>query len=261
MIAAGAEANVLQLHHDLPVDADAWDVDEGTFDRATELTGGIESLNVVEHGPVRAAARLVRRFGHSRLTQEIRLLAGSRRVDFVTEVDWGERHKFLKVAFPVAVRSQFASFEVQFGYVQRPTHANTSWDAARFEVAAQRWADLSEPGFGVALLNDCKHGYDVRGNVLRLSLLRGPTWPDPTADAGRHHFSYASSRTAASGRRALRPTREPCRWSRRPRHSTFRSEPCRSIAPTVTKAHPRRAAGSSPPPPHSSACRAPCFRA
>jgi len=191
VIAAGARANVLQLHHDLPVDADAWDVDEGTFDRATELTGGLESLEVVEHGPVRVAARLVRRFGHSRLTQEIRLLAGSRRVDFVTEVDWGERHKFLKVAFPVAVRSQFASFEVQFGYVQRPTHANTTWDAARFEVAAQRWADLSEPGFGVALLNDCKHGYDVRGNVLRLSLLRGPTWPDPTADTGVHSFSYS----------------------------------------------------------------------
>jgi alpha-mannosidase len=191
VVPAGARANVLQLHQDLPVDADAWDVDEGTFDRAVELTDGLESLEVLEHGPVRASARLVRSFGQSRLTQEIRLTAGSRRVEFVTEVDWAERHKFLKVAFPLAVRSQIASFEVQFGYVQRPTHANTTWDAARFEVAAQRWADLSEPGFGVALLNDCKHGYDVRGNVLRLSLLRGPTWPDPTADAGFHRFSYA----------------------------------------------------------------------
>ncbi|MGH9300243.1 MAG: glycoside hydrolase family 38 C-terminal domain-containing protein, partial [Acidimicrobiales bacterium] len=84
-----------------------------------------------------------------------------------------------------------ATFEVQFGHVERPTHANTSWDAAKFEVPAQRWADLSEPGFGVALLNDCKHGYDVRSNVMRLSLLRGPTWPDPRADLGRHRFSYA----------------------------------------------------------------------
>ncbi len=191
VVTPGARANVLQLHNDLPVDADAWDVDEGTFDRATELTDDPDSLELVEHGPVRVSARLVRSFGRSRLTQEIRLVAGSRRVEFVTEVDWGERHKFLKAAFPVAIRSQFASFEVQFGHVQRPTHANTSWDAARFEVAAQRWADLSEPGFGVALLNDCKHGYDVRGNVIRLSLLRGPTWPDPTADAGLHHFSYA----------------------------------------------------------------------
>jgi len=189
-MAAGASGNVFQLHLDLPNDADAWDVDQGTFDRATELRD-VDSIEILERGPVRVSVRVVRSFSKSRISQEIRLVAGKDRLEFVTDVDWGERHRFLKVAFPVAVRSSVASYEVQFGYLQRPTHANTTWDAARFEVPAQRWADLSEPGFGVALLNDCKYGYDIRGSVMRLSLLRAPTWPDPAADAGPHRFSYA----------------------------------------------------------------------
>jgi alpha-mannosidase len=190
LITPGLQGNVLQLHHDLPNDADAWDVDQGTFARAVELRAA-ESIEVVEDGPVRVAVRVVHRFGSSRLSQDIRLTAGGRRLEFATEVEWEERHRFLKVAFPLAVRAPSASYEVQFGYVQRPTHANTSWDAARFEVPAQRWADLSEPGCGAALLNDCKYGYDIRGSVMRLSLLRGPTWPDPDADKGSHRFAYA----------------------------------------------------------------------
>jgi len=91
----------------------------------------------------------------------------------------------------VEVRSPRATYEIQYGQVERPTHTNTSWDLARFEVCAQRWADLSEPGYGVALLNDCKYGYDIQGNVMRLSLLRAPGWPDPQADRGTHHFTYA----------------------------------------------------------------------
>jgi len=190
LIAEGAQANVFQLHYDLPNDTDAWDVDQGSFARASELRDA-ESAEIVESGPVRVALRVVHRFGSSLLTQEIRLVAGSQRLEFSTEVEWAERHRFLKVAFPLSVRAPAASFEVQFGYVARPTHANTSWDAARFEVPAQRWADLSEPGCGMALINDCKYGYDVRGSVMRLSLLRGPTWPDPEADQGTHRFSYA----------------------------------------------------------------------
>ena len=121
----------------------------------------------------------------------MRLASGSRRLDFDTEVDWHEHHKFLKVAFPVDVHAARATYEIQYGHLERPTHANTSWDVARFEVCAHRWADLSEPGYGVALLNDCKYGYDIRGNVMRLSLLRGPGWPDPESDQGAHRFSYA----------------------------------------------------------------------
>jgi alpha-mannosidase len=106
-------------------------------------------------------------------------------------VDWQEEHKLLKVAFPVAVRSPRATYEIQFGHVERTTHTNTSWDQARFEVCAHRWADLGEAAYGVALLNDCKYGYDIRGSVMRLSLLRAPTHPDPTADRGGHRFTYA----------------------------------------------------------------------
>jgi alpha-mannosidase len=117
--------------------------------------------------------------------------AGSRVLRFETEVDWQEQHKFLKVGFPVDVRSARATYEIQFGHVERSTHANTSWDQARFEVCAHRWADLGEPGYGVALLNDCKYGYDILGSVMRLSLLRSPTHPDPSADRGKHRFTYA----------------------------------------------------------------------
>ncbi len=144
----------------------------------------------MEQGPLRAGIRVNRRFGDSFLTQVIRLDSGSRWIQFDTEVEWHETNRLLKVAFPVAVRSLRATYEIQFGHVERPTHANTSWDVARFEVCAHRWADLSEPGYGVALLNDSKYGYDISGNVIRLSLLRATTWPDPVADRGHHRFTY-----------------------------------------------------------------------
>jgi len=190
VVAAGERANLLALFDDEPPHFDAWDIDDHYQDRTTALTA-LDSLEVVESGPLRAGLRLRRSFGSSRLDQVVWLHAGSPRIDFETEVDWHERHRLLKVAFPVAVRAPHASFEIQFGHVERPTHANTSWDQARFEVCAHRWADLSESGYGVALLNDSKYGYDVRGHTLRLSLLRSPTSPDPEADQGRHRFTYS----------------------------------------------------------------------
>jgi alpha-mannosidase len=190
VVATGERANLLQLFDDEPPHFDAWDIDDHYQDRTMDLTA-LDGLEVVESGPLRAGIRLRRSFGSSTMDQVVWLHAGSARVDFETEVDWHERHRLLKVAFPVAVRASHARFEIQFGHVERPTHANTSWDEARFEVCAHRWADLSEAGYGVALLNDSKYGYDVRGHTLRLSLLRGPTSPDPQADLGRHRFTYA----------------------------------------------------------------------
>jgi len=181
--------NVFQLHPDYPNFYDAWDVDRFYLNQLDELTD-VESVQVVDEGPLRVAVRVQRAFGSSRICQTIALTAGSPHVDFETEVDWQETNRFLKVAFPLAVRSPRATYEIQYGHVERPTHTNTSWDLARFEVCAHKWADLSEAGYGVALLNDCKYGYDVRGNVMRLSLLRAPTWPDPVADRGRHRFTY-----------------------------------------------------------------------
>jgi alpha-mannosidase len=117
--------------------------------------------------------------------------AGSPRIDFSTEVEWRESQKLLKVAFPLNIYAHKATYEIQFGHLERANHVNTSWEMGKFEVCAQKWADLSEAGYGVALLNDCKYGHDIQGNVMRLSLLRAPNSPDPLADRGRHQFTYA----------------------------------------------------------------------
>jgi len=190
VLAPGQRGNLFQLHDDNPQDYDAWNVDIDYLDSRVDLVEA-PTIEIVESGPQRGAVRFERAFGSSRIVQTMRLTSGSRRLDFVTEVDWHEHHKFLKVAFPVDVHASRATYEIQFGHLERPTHANTSWDVARFEVCAHRWADLSEPGYGVALLNDCKYGHDIRGNVMRLSLLRSPAWPDPESDQGHHEFSYA----------------------------------------------------------------------
>jgi len=188
--ALAGPGNEFHLHEDIPNNWDAWDVDV-FYKEKCRLLDEVAELELAESGPLRAVVRLVRVFGKSRLEQKIIVNAGSRRIDFVTEVDWQENQKFLKVAFPAQIRAMNATYEIQYGHVERPTHSNTSWDMARFEVCAQKWADLSEPGYGVALLNDCKYGYDVAGNVLRLSLLRAPVSPDPIADRGTHSFTYA----------------------------------------------------------------------
>jgi alpha-mannosidase len=190
VLAHGQAGNLLQLHEDHPKAYDAWDVDREYLDTVTNLTA-VDVIEIVERDPLRAGVRFMRRFGSSTLTQTMRLAAGSRRLEFHTEVDWRERHRFLKVAFPVTVRSTRATFEIQHGHIERPTVANTSWDEARFEVCGHRWADLSEAGYGVALINNGKYGYDVRGHTMRLSLLRAPCYPDPEADQGEHRFAYA----------------------------------------------------------------------
>jgi alpha-mannosidase len=147
---------------------------------------------VLEHGPLRAAVEFEYALSEkSSLKLVISLTAPSPRLDFAAEVEWQEWHKFLKVEFPLNLRALHATYEIQFGHLPRPTHFNTSWDMARFEVCAHKWADLSEPDFGVALLNDSKYGYATHGNVMRLSLLRAPNAPDPRADRGRHAFRYA----------------------------------------------------------------------
>jgi alpha-mannosidase len=190
VLVPGTRGNVLQLHQDNPARWDAWDIDiDYLKDRVDLVELSLQQVEVA--GGLRGAVRFTRQFGTSRLTQRMVLDAGSRVLRFECEVDWHEDHKLLKVAFPVAVHSPRATYEIQFGHVERSTHTNTSWDQARFEVCGHRWADLGEAGYGVALLNDCKYGYDVHGSVMRLSLLRAPTHPDPTADRGRHEFTYA----------------------------------------------------------------------
>ncbi len=190
VLAPGKKGNQFQLYGDTPSQWDAWDIEVFYGEVGYELHE-MDVVEIVESGPLRAVLQAKRHFRNSWISQRIVLRAGSARIDFETEVDWQEERKLLKVAFPVNVRSPRATYEIQFGHTERPTHRNTSWDAAKFEVCAQKWADLSEGDYGVAILNDCKYGHDILDNVMRLSLLRAPNAPDPLADRGRHRFTYS----------------------------------------------------------------------
>ncbi|MFE6129465.1 alpha-mannosidase [Streptomyces sp. NPDC056437] len=192
--------NLLRLHSDLPNYWDAWDIDKHYRNRFTDLLDA-ESVTVVESGPLLGAVRIERAFGKgSRITQTVTVRAGSRRIDVETDIDWHEAEKILKAAFPVDVRADRSTAEIQFGHVHRPTHTNTSWEAARFEVYGHRWVHVAEPGYGVAVINDSTYGHDVSRTTredggttttVRLSLVRAPRVPDPEADQGRHRFTYA----------------------------------------------------------------------
>lgn len=186
----GAVANQFQAHEDRPLNWDAWDVDIFLRDKLW-LAEPATSITVVEAGPLRATVEIKRRILNSEYTQRISLQHNRGQIDITTDIDWRERAIFLKVAFPVDVLSPKATYEIQWGNTERPTHWNTSWDWARFETCAQKWVDLSEGGYGVSVLNDCKYGHDIKDNVIRISLLRGPGSPDPTADLGKHTFSYS----------------------------------------------------------------------
>jgi alpha-mannosidase len=175
---------------DKPRNWDAWDIEVDYSERGEELVN-VESIEIVEQGPHRAALRITRRYRHSSIVQTLALTANGLRLDVETDIDWHDRRVFLRTLTPAAVRSSTASFECAYGVVKRPTHTNTSWDEAMFEAPAHRFIDLSEPDFGLALLNNAKYGHSVRGNVLGLSLVRSPIYPDPLADEGTQSFTYS----------------------------------------------------------------------
>jgi alpha-mannosidase len=194
VLAPGGVGNLLQLHPDTPVMFDAWDIDAFYRHTVTDLTD-VESVDAGED-----AVRVVRRFGASTITQVVALPAEERRVDIDTDIDWHEAEQLLKAGFDLDVAAQRSAAEIQFGHVYRPTHGNTSWEAAKFEICAHRWVHVGEPGYGVAVVNDSTYGHDVTRRartgggtttVVRLSLLRAPRSPDPVADQGRHHLRYA----------------------------------------------------------------------
>lgn len=187
---ASAGARFLLLD-DRPLEFEAWDIDPFALETARDLTGEV-SCEVLADGGLRGEIRFERALGSaSRLSQVIRLDAGARHLEFETTVDWQERRTLLKVMFPVACRASRATYETMFGATERPTHANTDADAAKYEVPGQRWSDLSEPDFGVSLFSASKHGYSTFGNQLALTLLRGAVSPDPKADIGHHRMRYA----------------------------------------------------------------------
>ncbi len=190
VLAPGQTGNQLIAYEDRPLRFDAWDIDLYYEEKPYPLHEAAH-IRVIEEGPVRATVEIGRHFLSSRITQRISLWRSSPRIDFATEIDWHEHQILLKTAFPVAINSMRATYEIQFGSVERPTHRNTSWDMARFEVCAHRWVDLSEGGYGVSLLNDSKYGHDIHDNVMRLTLLKSGIDPDADADQGLHRFTYS----------------------------------------------------------------------
>jgi len=202
ILSAEACGNQLQLFEDIPDRWDAWNIGytgrSWKLDKARQITSGLK-------GPVMASVRIEKDylgfsksrrtptpdFPSSFFTQEIILYEDIPRIDIDMKADWWEDHILLKVAFPVNIKNGKATYEIPYAYIQRPTSRRTDWEKARFEVPAIRWADLSDEQYGVSLFNRCKYGYDIKDNVIRLTLLRSPQWPDPMADRGKHHFSYA----------------------------------------------------------------------
>jgi alpha-mannosidase len=190
-LASGACGNQLEFFKDTPKDYDAWNIDPGTLDAAPFVIDHADTVEVVGSGTELPVIRIVRHWQSSKFVQSLRLAPGTNEVDVDNEIDWHESHVLLKAAFPLAASGPFATYEIPYGTIDRPTTRNNSWEKAQFEVPAMRWADLGDGKHGLSVLNTSKYGYDAVGNVLRISLLRSAKWPDPEADMGHHHFHYA----------------------------------------------------------------------
>ncbi|MCL2499128.1 MAG: glycosyl hydrolase-related protein [Defluviitaleaceae bacterium] len=190
-IITGGAANRFQIFEDRPGKYSAWDIISSYEDYEYTHACKLISLETVEQNASRTVVKCRQSVLDSEITQHIIFYNDIHRIDFDTQVEWRECEKLLKVSFPVSVRARNATYDIPFGTISRSTHRSTSWDRAKFEVCAHKWADLSEFGFGVALLNDCKYGCDVRDNVIRLTLLKAPVYPDPVSDRGSHNFRYS----------------------------------------------------------------------
>ncbi len=186
----GQRANLLRMYEDKPIYFDNWDIDIFYTEKYWDVDS-VERMEWTEIGAVRAVLEITRKASQSTIWQKVIFYADSRRIDFETRVDWKEHQTLLKVHFPVAVHTDEATFDVQFGNLTRKTHQNTSWDVARFESCGQKWMDLSEGHYGVSLLNDCKYGHSVKDSNMALTLIKSGTEPNPTTDQEEHVFTYA----------------------------------------------------------------------
>jgi alpha-mannosidase len=230
VVPAGESGNVLQLIRDTPREFDAWDIDEED-QRTTRVVDDVRSIRVADDA---RSVVVTRSTGVSTIEQTLRLDDATGALDTSFVIDWHERQKLLKLAFPLALRTLTASSEIQFGHVQRPIHRNTSWDVARFETVAHRWIHVGEPGFGVAISNHVVYGHDVKNDrsragepmvTARLSLLRAPVYPDPDADRGRHVFDVSVLPGASIA--------DAVREGYRRQHPTRALRGARAVAPLV----------------------------
>ena len=185
----GCPGNEMQTFEDFPRDYDNWEISNYYKQKMWVLDDDAVIAPVFDG--TRAGFKITKTYMHSVITQHLWLYSENPRIDFETEIDWHEHHQILKAAFPLDVLASTATYDVQFGHVSRPTHENTSWDKAKFEVYGHKWVDISEPGYGVSLLNDCKYGHNTEGSTLKLTMLKSGTYPNPEADQGMHYFTYS----------------------------------------------------------------------
>lgn len=190
LIKKGAAANVIMTYEDKPHNYDAWDLNNYYTEKQWEMDD-LSSFEVLETGAVRTVLRVERKYLDSVYVQDIIFYEHNPRIDFDNHVDWKQHHLFVKALFPVDIHAPEATYEVQYGHVKRPTHYNTSWDFARFEVCHHKWLDYAEDNYGVSMLNDCKYGAHVHDDVIGLSLLKCATLPNPVADQEHHEFTYS----------------------------------------------------------------------
>ncbi|RCW62482.1 alpha-mannosidase [Halanaerobium sp. ST460_2HS_T2] len=186
----GEKANVLAAFEDKPHNWDAWDINIYYQEKRWEVND-LEKIEVLEEGPVRATVKLTKQFLDSKIEQLVQIYSDLDRIDYDTTIDWKEEQVLLKAEFPVDIHSNKATYEIQYGNLERNTHSNTSWDKAQFEVVGHKWADISEDNYGVSLLNDCKYGYDIQGSTMRLTLLKSAKDPNEAADREIHKFKYS----------------------------------------------------------------------
>ena len=189
VIEAGKEADVMEVYEDYPREYDAWEITE-YYKQKKWIIDDVSDVQVINKGNY-AALKITRKYGYSTFEQTISLNEISPRIDFRNKIDWHEDHVLLKASFPVDIMSDEAKCDIQFGHLSRPTHKNTPYDEAKFEVCAHKWIDLSENGYGVSLLNDCKYGHSIDGNIMGISLLKAPSYPNPAADKEVHEFTFA----------------------------------------------------------------------
>lgn len=189
VLKAGERGNVIEAYEDFPRAYDAWEISCYYKDKRWEITD-VSGVELLDDG-ARKGIKITRKFFDSTIEQSIWLYGDIDRIDFDTTADWHQEHILIKTAFPVEINADKATYEIQFGSVERPTHFNTSWDAAKFEVCAHKYADLSEYDYGVSILNDCKYGHDIHDGVIRLTMLKCATHPNPHADKGHHEFTYS----------------------------------------------------------------------
>ena len=189
VVKQGEKANQLRVFEDYPKEWDNWEITDYYKQKMWKINN-VDRVEIVNLNGAKGF-KVVRKYMNSTIVQTIMVYEKSRRIDFETEADWHENHVILKTAFPTTIHTNKANYEIQFGNVERPNHENTSWDKAKFEVCAQKWGDLSEEGYGVSILNNCKYGYSADGSEMSLTLIKCGTFPNEVADQGHHSFTYS----------------------------------------------------------------------